>query len=341
MCIDLLSWEVGKDMIRNQWYGILSSKEVKKGKLLAVKRLGLELCLFRNESGEVCCVVDRCSHRGAALSLGKQKGDCITCPFHGLEFNKDGRCTLIPANGRTANIESRFNVMSYLVREAHDIIYLWYGDKEKATDYLPFFDEFIDDSYIYSEMTDLWNAHYSRCIENQLDVVHLPFVHYDTIGRGNKTVVNGPALEFIDGAITLTANNSVDNGQLPKPASECSINPLMNLRFKFPNIWQNHITKNIKVIIFFAPVDDENTMFYIRFYTNMFKLGIMNRIMAGAGKILNKKVERQDRRYVQTQKPKASALSCGENLLKGDSPIIMYRKMRDQLQKQDGGAVLD
>ncbi len=325
-------------MIKNQWYAIIPSKEIPVGKLVAVKRLGLELCLFRNAKGEIGCVIDKCTHRGAALSKGKQKGDCVACPFHGLEFNKEGKCTLIPANGRAANIESRFNVTSYLVREAHDMVYLWYGEKEKATDVLPFFDEFIDDSYIYSEMSELWNAHYSRCIENQLDVVHVPFVHYDTIGRGNKTVVNGPALEFIDGAITLTADNSVDNGQTPKPASECTINPKMNLRFKFPNVWQNHITENIKVIIFFAPVDDENTIFYIRFYTNMFKLKLMNRLMAQIGKIMNKKIERQDKQYVETQRPKVSALSCGENLLKGDSPIIMYRKMRHELQKQGENA---
>lgn len=321
-------------MIKNQWYAIIPSKEIPMRKLIAVKRLGLELCLFRTKNGEIGCVVDKCSHRGAALSKGKQQEDCVTCPFHGLKFNTDGKCTIIPANGRTANIESRFNVKSYLVREAHNMIYLWYGEKEKATDVLPFFDQFIDKSYVYSEMSDLWNAHYSRCIENQLDVVHVPFVHHNTIGRGNKTVVNGPALELIDGTITLTANNSVDNGQKPGSASEYTINPKMNLQFKFPNIWQNHITENIKVIIFFAPVDDENTIFYIRFYTNMFKLKMLNKSMSQVGKIMNKIIERQDKQYVETQTPKASALSCGENLLKGDSPIIMYRQIRDELQKQ-------
>ncbi len=321
-------------MIKNQWYAIMPSKEIRQDKLVAVKRLGLDLCLFRTDGGQIGCVVDKCTHRGAALSKGKHKGDCIACPFHGIEFDKDGKCTLIPANGRASKIESRFNVTSYLVREAHDMVYLWYGEKEHATEVLPFFDEFIDESYSYSEMSDLWRAHYSRCIENQLDVVHVPFVHYNTIGRGNKTIVNGPALELIDGAITLTANNSVDNGQLPKSAAECKINPKMNLRFKFPNVWQNHITENIKVIIFFAPVDDENTIFYIRFYTNMFKLRAMNWLMAQVGKVMNRVIERQDKQYVETQIPKASALSCGENLLKGDSPIIMYRKMRNELQKQ-------
>lgn len=322
-------------MIKNQWYAIIPSNEIPKDKLVGVKRLNLDLCLFRNSDGEISCVVDKCSHRGAALSKGKLKGDCVECPFHGFQFDQEGKCTLIPANGRNADIERRFHVESHLVREAHGIVYLWFGDKEKASDVLPFFDEFIDDTYIYSEMSDLWNAHYSRCIENQLDVVHLPFVHHNTIGRGNNSVVNGPALEFVDDTILITANNSFDHGQQPKLESECSINPKMNLRFKFPNVWQNYITDHIKVIIFFAPVDDEHTIFYIRFYTNQFKFKLMNHTMARIGKVMNKVVERQDKQYVETQIPKASALSCGENLLSGDSPIMMYRAIRNKLQNDE------
>lgn len=320
-------------MIKNEWYAIIPSNQIPKDKLVALKRLGLELCLFRNSKGEVGCVVDKCTHRGASLSKGKQKQDCVVCPFHGLEFNKEGECTLIPANGKAAQIEKRFHTTSYLVREEHDMIYLWYGDKEKATHDVPFFNETIDESYVFSEMSDLWNAHYSRCIENQLDVVHVPFVHHNTIGRGNKTIINGPAVEWKNETLTLTADNSFDNGQAPKPSSECKINPKMNLKFKYPNIWQNQITEHIKVIIFFAPVDDEHTIFYIRFYTNMFKLKFMNKFMAQIGKHMNKVVERQDKPHVETQIPKASALACGEVLLKGDFPIILYRKIRDERQK--------
>ncbi|HUM43749.1 MAG TPA: Rieske (2Fe-2S) protein, partial [Fervidobacterium sp.] len=80
-------------MIPNQWYAILPSKAVEKGQITAVKRLNMDLALFRNSRGEIGCVVDQCPHRGAALSKGKVVGDCIKCPFHGLEFDKDGKCT--------------------------------------------------------------------------------------------------------------------------------------------------------------------------------------------------------------------------------------------------------
>ncbi len=319
-------------MINNQWYAILPSKKVKADRIVAVKRMNLELALFRNSKGELGCVVDQCTHRGAALSLGKIKGDCLQCPFHGLEFNKNGQCNFIPANGKASVADiTRYNVKHYTVREANGIIYLWYGDEEKITDNLPFFDKEIDSTFVFSELEDHWNSHYSRCIENQLDVVHLPFVHHNTIGRGNKTLVNGPKVIWEDGILTTSANNELDEGQKPRSPGECVIRDT-HLCFIFPNVWMNHISEKIKVIIYFAPVDDENTILYIRFYCRLTGSKLLNSLIAYIGKFANTMVERQDKRVVITQRPKASALKSGEKLVPGDGPIIMYRKIRDELK---------
>lgn len=319
-------------MITNQWYAILPSNNVKNGQIVAVKRMNLDLALFRNSKGELGCVVDQCTHRGAALSLGKVKNDCVQCPFHGLEFNQMGQCKFIPANGKASLADiSRYNVKHYPVREENRIIYLWYGEDDKLTDNLPFFDQEIDDSYVFSEIEDHWNSHYSRCIENQLDVVHLPFIHHNTIGKGNKTLVNGPKVIWENGILTTSANNEIDHGQKPKSPDECVIRET-HLSFKYPNVWMNHISEKIKVIIYFAPVDEENTVLYIRFYCKLTSLKTINRLIAYMGKFGNKTVERQDKRVVITQKPKASALRSNEKLVPGDGPIIMYRKIREELK---------
>ena len=320
-------------MIQNQWYAILPSRQVKENQVVAVRRMNLDLVLFRNAKGEIGCVVDQCAHRGAALSLGKVKDGCIQCPFHGLEFNTNGECKFVPANGKASNKDlSKFNVKHYPVREANDIIYFWYGEDEKArTKELPFFYEEIDDSFVYSELEDHWHSHYSRCIENQLDVVHLPFVHHNTIGRGNKTLVNGPKVIWEKGILTTSANNEVDQGQTPKPSEECVIKET-HLQFMYPNVWMNHISSKLKVIIYFAPVDDENTILYIRFYCRITGFKPLDRFIAFFGKIGNRMVERQDKRVVITQKPKASAFKSGEKLVPGDRPIVTYRKIREDLK---------
>jgi len=93
---------------------------------------------------------------------------------------------------------------------------------------LPWFDS-IDDSFSYSTLRDLWATHYSRAIENQLDSVHVPFVHKTTIGRGNRTLINGP-LTHVESqpygdVINMWVFNEVDTGQKPRRASELPAPP--------------------------------------------------------------------------------------------------------------------
>ena len=320
-------------MIRNQWYAILPSAQVKQGGITAVKRLNLDLALFRTGQGALGCVVDQCTHRGAALSAGKVSGDCIRCPFHALTFDTAGKCTFIPANGKASPQDNeRYNVRAYLVREQDGIIFLWYGDDGRATDTLPYFHDELQ-GMVYSELADLWNTHYSRAIENQLDVVHVPIVHHNTIGRGNKTLINGPKVIFEDGQIITSANNEADHGQLPKKPEDCVIKPTY-LKFRYPNLWMNHISDKLRVVAYFAPVDEENTILYLRFYNRITGLKPVDTAIAWVGKWMNLVIERQDKRVVITQKPKASAYRSEEKLLVGDGPIVEYRRRRDKLKAE-------
>ena len=58
-------------MIKNQWYVVMSSKEVKEGKLIGVTRFGEKLAIWRDAEGKVHCISDICCHRGASISHGK------------------------------------------------------------------------------------------------------------------------------------------------------------------------------------------------------------------------------------------------------------------------------
>lgn len=321
-------------MIYNQWYAILPSRAVREARPVGVRRCNIDLVLFRDPNGKVACLHDRCSHRGAALHKGTVKDGCVKCPFHGIEFDQNGACHFVPALGKQSSEDlSRFDVEHFVVEEAHDIIYLWDGDREAKKPALPFFDDDIDERFVYSELEDHWHAHYSRAIENQLDVVHLPFVHHNTIGRGNKTLVNGPKVLFKGDILRTSADNEVDRGQKPKDANAARIRKT-HLNFLFPNLWLNHISEKVRVLIFFAPVDDENTVLYIRFYNRITGIRPIDGLIAFFGRYANLIVERQDKRVVITQEPKASGLKIGEHLIAGDAPIIRYRKIRDDLQKK-------
>ncbi|MFN8258235.1 MAG: aromatic ring-hydroxylating dioxygenase subunit alpha [Bacteroidales bacterium] len=317
-------------MIYNQWYIILDSKELNK-KPIGIKRLNENLALWRDKDGKACCISDICCHRGAALSKGKLVNSHLECPFHGFLFDSQGKVKLIPANGKAKPVPEAMKVKYYRVYENYGFIFIWWGDSEKATDKPAFFEELSE--YSYSGFYRPWQVHYSRAIENQLDVVHVPFVHKTTIGRGNKTLVNGPVVKVNENRLIFYVNNVPDDGKTiaKKPGEIKDYQNFFRLSFIFPNYWQNYISDKIRAFAAFVPVDEENTIIYIRYYQNLIRIPVLKQLMNFAGKISSIIILNQDKRVVITQLPKKSRLSMGEHLIPGDKPILEYRKIRQKL----------
>ncbi len=112
-------------MIPNQWYAVLESNEVPARRPVGVTRMGEKLVAWRDSQGKLSILPDLCPHRGVALSAGEVRGDCIMCPFHAFEYDTSGRCTVIPANGRTALVPKVFQAQAYPTHEAHGFIFIW------------------------------------------------------------------------------------------------------------------------------------------------------------------------------------------------------------------------
>lgn len=323
-------------MIFNQWYVVLESKELKRHKPLLIKRCNENLALWRDETGKACCIADKCCHRGASLSCGKTVEGKLECPFHGFLYDASGRVRLIPANGKNKAVPETMKVLAYKTYEAYGLIWLWWGDDDKITSAPFFFTELAP--FSYSTFKDHWNVHYSRAIENQLDVVHLPYVHRTTIGRGNKTLVNGPVVTLKDDLLIFYVDNRVDDGKtLPlKPNEIPDYEKLFQLQFHFPNIWQNLISDKIRAFAAFVPVDEENSIVYVRYYQNMIRVPGLKQLFNYIGKLTNIIILRQDKRVVITELPKKSAAGMDERLIMGDKPIIEYRKHRQELMEKNG-----
>jgi phenylpropionate dioxygenase-like ring-hydroxylating dioxygenase large terminal subunit len=322
-------------MIRNQWYAILSSKEVNSKRPVGVTRMSEKLVLWRKADNSICCIADRCCHRGASLSCGKVIGDTVACPFHGFRYDSSGKVTMIPANGTTYSVPDYYKVKKYTVKDMYGFIWLWYGDDMEELPDISFFED-LKNNFAFGEFHEIWNVHYSRAIENQLDVVHLPFVHASTIGRGNKTLINGPVVKWSGTLMTFFVKNTEDNGQKPeKPEEINDYNKLFSLQLQMPNIWQNRVSSVIRIMAAFAPVDNENTMIYLRFYHRIVTIPVFCQLMNALGNAVNRIVLHQDRRVVLTQIPKKSMLFSDEKLVQGDLPIIEYRKMRQNLKDKN------
>jgi phenylpropionate dioxygenase-like ring-hydroxylating dioxygenase large terminal subunit len=320
-------------MIRNQWYVVLESKEVKRGKPVGVTRLGEKLVFWRSGDGKVICLSDRCAHLGASLCMGKvREHGTLACPFHAFEYNSGGACTYIPSIGRGGKVPKAMRVDAYPTYEAHGLIWIFWGQPEGDLQEPKFFD--IDDTFSFGGYHEVWHTHYSRMVENQMDVQHLPHVHYDTIGRGGKVIVDGPIVRLKDNVIQMWVYNRVDDGTPARKAEELPepTRPPF-LEFIFPNIWQNRIMDDLRIFVAFVPIDDDNGMFYLRYYQRMVRMPVLRELVNWLGVIGSKHIADQDKRVVSRQLPKATALRNGEKFTQGDQIILAYRKRREELQE--------
>ena len=97
-------------------------------KTMGVTRFGENLVFWRDPASKVNAAVDRCPHRGVALSAGTIEHEHLQCPFHGFEYDSSEKCVLIPANGRFGVVPAAMRLKTYPPYEAHGFIWIWWGD---------------------------------------------------------------------------------------------------------------------------------------------------------------------------------------------------------------------
>lgn len=167
--------------VRNAWYVAGWSTDFGEP-LRALEITGQRLVMFREASGAVKALEDRCPHRLLPLSKGKRIGDTIQCGYHGMTFDGAGQCVRVPGQENTPR--SAY-VEAFPVEERHGIVWVWMGDPELA-DPANIFDlpEFTQPG---------WHAHHGEALhiksnylnvaENLVDPAHVSFVHPTTLGN--------------------------------------------------------------------------------------------------------------------------------------------------------------
>jgi phenylpropionate dioxygenase-like ring-hydroxylating dioxygenase large terminal subunit len=317
-------------LIPDCWYAVLDARAVTALRPLAARRFGRDLVFWRDGAGQVSAFEDRCPHRSSQLSLGKVVAGRIQCPFHGFEFDADGACQFVPANGRAAQVPKVFRCESYPVREAHGFIWVWYGRRRDVYPPLSWFADL--DGFEYATTSKEWEVDVSRAIEGLLDVSHLPFVHARTIGRGRKTLVNGPYTTLEDDVIRVWVSNQPDQGlpalkptQVPPPEGPAS------LEFRYPNIWILRISAKFRVVNVIAPIEEGRCLIYLRTYLKMAGPPALARMAGRVANVLNLRILAEDYPVIQSQRPRVTDLEIGEHFIPADRPIAIYLQRRREM----------
>jgi vanillate O-demethylase monooxygenase subunit len=156
--------------------------EVEAEKPFARTLLGERIAMFRDSRNQVQALFDRCPHRFAPLSQGKIVGDCLKCPYHGLEFNGKGACTGNPHGDGT--IPRAAKVKWYPAAERHSAIWIWMGEPDRADESLiPDFSASMDPGKRFVGKDYLMaKAHYQLETDNIMDLSHIEYLHPGSLG---------------------------------------------------------------------------------------------------------------------------------------------------------------
>jgi len=322
-------------VLKDHWYPVLESHEVGY-KPQGVERFGQRLVFWRSIDHIPHAHVDRCPHLGASISQGKICANRIVCPFHGFEFNTHGDCLHIPANGKMGKIPKGMTLKSFQLQEQHGFIWLWWGTSRETYPELPFFSH-LEEGWRFGSVVVEWPVHYTRAIENQLDVAHLPFVHATTIGKGNRTVVEGPHVEANLQGIKVWVTNIRDDGRVQRTRSELSNaaeGKEPGLSFLFPGLWLLNISPRIKNLLVFVPVNEHKTRYYLRVY-HQIRFPLISKLFEWVMGISNRFILHQDKRVVITQTPTNSSEASTDRLIGADVAITEFRRIHRILLEQN------
>jgi renierapurpurin 18,18'-hydroxylase len=156
----------------NHWYPVAWADQLKPGQVMPVTLWQEAIALYRNADGQAFALEDACPHKGIELHKGEVLGNCLVCPYHGWEFDPSGQCVNIPYFPQDQKLP-RANARSYPTREKYGIVWVFPGDPAIAEQHsLPEVPEFSDPDWLMVPITGKFNAHFSICNENTMDVFH-------------------------------------------------------------------------------------------------------------------------------------------------------------------------
>ena len=163
--------------LKNYWYAASLSQQVKQNKPFSSVILDVPVVIWRNSSGVLSAMLDRCNHRNAPLSEGKIINDCLVCPYHGWEYNEEGQCVKIPSEGPHIERIPNKKVELFPVQEKYDIIWVWMG-RDNLPDKEPFeMPLYNSGGWKYYYMETQFENNVTDLVENFMDIPHTVYVH--------------------------------------------------------------------------------------------------------------------------------------------------------------------
>ena len=107
------------------WYWLLTSSDLKINSCKKVTFFNTDIIVCRKKDGSLQAMSAYCPHMGANLIDGEFDDGTIKCPFHGWEFNGDGKCSKIPNEYLKDKCDLVEQIKTFLVKESVGMIWIY------------------------------------------------------------------------------------------------------------------------------------------------------------------------------------------------------------------------
>ena len=221
---------------RNHWYLAAWLKDLPDVERRLV--CGIPIVLVKTDTGQPFALKDWCPHRGVPLSLGRLIDGAIECPYHGLRFDRTGRCVFNP---HVRGDPGTLRAARFPTRIHQGGLWVWPGDPVLAeTRTPPAYPAFDDQSGMTLVAGYLHiKANVQLIIDNLLDLSHAQYIHAGTIGtKDSADHVESRAINREDGVTVTRRLCDVEPSNQWKPIWHKSprIDQVTDMTFHLPSV---------------------------------------------------------------------------------------------------------
>lgn len=281
--------------VKDFWYVVAESRELKSSNVLARKVMGEWLAVFRDENGNPVVMQDRCKHRAAQLSRGKVCHGQLECPYHGWTYGKDGQVVAVPSEGDNFKQTASRKGLVYHACEVDDYIYVCLSESDYV-EAKPFaMRHYGDKGWHTVRLINRFENNVTNCVENFIDIPHTVYVHPGIFRNPRRQRIDVD-VERKEGSVKATYHNETDNlGWFSKVLNPGGHKIIHTDEFFMPNIsCVEYIfgpKRHFIITSQSVPVEDDETLVY----TDLtFNYGIWNKISAPVVRWQGQKIIDQD-----------------------------------------------
>lgn len=254
--------QVGKgtpmgDLMRRYWVPVTFSDRIAQPDCppVRVKLLGEDLVAFRDSSGRVGLIDEKCPHRTASMFFGRNEENGLRCVYHGIKFDVEGRCVDLPClppvmdEQRKQAVARQMSINAYPCVERGDLVWAYMGPAELQP---PFPD--LEWTMLPANQRHL-TRHVQECnwlqgVEGGFDAPHLTFLHGGHVESTRRIVPSFYEVAPMDFGFAVGTGREVGGNRVMWNIN-IMLMPFHKIISSVPHaahIWM--------------PIDDENTMLY-------------------------------------------------------------------------------